>query len=781
MSGTVKTQKCQFSNTGTYDGSVESGIDGSGNWFAKDAISGSKTLAQILANLPAHSITAHSDLATDFAPQYYDQGRLLSILNDANTSFEIGISPDAGGNTSLAGHVADTSLHQGAPYAVFEVSPSGKPYTHPAAAITASLDSAYTGVKKVILIHPGEYTGAVLFLTQPDTHIVGVDRDSCIVAVNFGGYPGTVSVRADFCSVSNLTIRNDGVGSFGPCVQREVANVSEFTMSNCVLESASKDTIFFGSDNGVSQTLHVHDCIISGTFDTFTVGGNLQTTFVRNCHIIETASTNSGTFWAGGGGTHYLEGCILQGGSNAFLIDNGATVYANNILCIGHTYLYTTSASGSGTSHFYMGQVAGAPALMRRSQGAGNIVVHELDTRRVYGFELLPQKQDYADVSSFWDPDGTIKWVIAARNEDTSDVTSKSVEFGFSTDGHSATPFSHLASLKLLVDNIARIWLRDTGMIENSAVMNESDYSDNFYGGKCTATTNHDTGEVPELASWLFASPSLGGVGDLIDAAAAIFENVSGVGAGRNLSAWFKGATEFNGAATFAPTTSSSSNFSGATFGAAATHTSGAMAQLQSAVFNAPTEGGAGTVTDACAARFKAVSGVGTARNLSALFEGATEHLRSMLLDGSADEVQFTVKGHSTQTANLIEMKNDAGTVVAYLTGAGSANIKGLRRGVVSKSAAYTATLNDWMILCDATTAWTLSLPDATTCAGHEFLIVCITGGIDIVTIDPHSSQTIIIASGAGAVSTYALSELGANITVVSDGSNWIATSLVSP
>jgi hypothetical protein len=87
---------------------------------------------------------------------------------------------------------------------------------------------------------------------------------------------------------------------------------------------------------------------------------------------------------------------------------------------------------------------------------------------------------------------------------------------------------------------------------------------------------------------------------------------------------------------------------------------------------------------------------------------------------------------------------------------------------VVSKTAAYTLSSTDSIVLGNATAgAFTLTLPDATTCQGRRYMLKKTDSSANVVTVGATNSQTI------DGTTTRALSTQYANIDVVSDGSNW--------
>lgn len=88
---------------------------------------------------------------------------------------------------------------------------------------------------------------------------------------------------------------------------------------------------------------------------------------------------------------------------------------------------------------------------------------------------------------------------------------------------------------------------------------------------------------------------------------------------------------------------------------------------------------------------------------------------------------------------------------------------------VTDKTAAYTATINDYTLTTDATTAaFTITLPTAVGITGRIYTIKKIDASANAVTVDGNGSQTI---DGA---TTYSLSAQWKYVTIQSDGTNWI-------
>jgi len=106
-------------------------------------------------------------------------------------------------------------------------------------------------------------------------------------------------------------------------------------------------------------------------------------------------------------------------------------------------------------------------------------------------------------------------------------------------------------------------------------------------------------------------------------------------------------------------------------------------------------------------------------------------------IDGVANRIQLIVQGHSTQTTNLVEYQTSAAAVVGYVTGTGTVKTSGRRQAVAIKSANYTLTANDEVVVFAATA--TASLPAATG-TGQTYRLVCRAGTL---TIDASGSETI--------------------------------------
>jgi hypothetical protein len=87
---------------------------------------------------------------------------------------------------------------------------------------------------------------------------------------------------------------------------------------------------------------------------------------------------------------------------------------------------------------------------------------------------------------------------------------------------------------------------------------------------------------------------------------------------------------------------------------------------------------------------------------------------------------------------------------------------------ITSISAIYTALSTDEFIKASASgAAFTITIPTAVGITGRTYTITKTDTSVNIVTIDPVSSETI------NGVATFDLFLRGQSITIVSDGSNW--------
>ncbi|NLJ06064.1 MAG: hypothetical protein GX437_00185 [Sphingobacteriales bacterium] len=87
---------------------------------------------------------------------------------------------------------------------------------------------------------------------------------------------------------------------------------------------------------------------------------------------------------------------------------------------------------------------------------------------------------------------------------------------------------------------------------------------------------------------------------------------------------------------------------------------------------------------------------------------------------------------------------------------------------IVTKSAAYTATLSDYTILCDGnSSAFTISLPAASAIKGRIYVIKKTDASSNAITVDGNGSETI------DGNATYSLTSKNQFVMIQSDGSGW--------
>ncbi len=90
-------------------------------------------------------------------------------------------------------------------------------------------------------------------------------------------------------------------------------------------------------------------------------------------------------------------------------------------------------------------------------------------------------------------------------------------------------------------------------------------------------------------------------------------------------------------------------------------------------------------------------------------------------------------------------------------------------------SASTSAATTDNTLVFTGTTAATLTLPDATACAGREYWVKNVSSNTSVLTIATTSSQTI------DGLSTWTLDEANESVRLLSNGTNWYLSSQVVP
>lgn len=135
----------------------------------------------------------------------------------------------------------------------------------------------------------------------------------------------------------------------------------------------------------------------------------------------------------------------------------------------------------------------------------------------------------------------------------------------------------------------------------------------------------------------------------------------------------------------------------------------------------------------------------------------------------------------ASQTANLTEWRNSAGTALSAMDESGNLGLLtsnptstlqingSLATAVVSVNSNYTLTATNSLVL--VTTGGnnrTITLPAASGCTGRIYTIKQIDSGTDKVTIDANGSEKI-----DGALTSTRVNDQWKSVTVQSDGSNW--------
>jgi hypothetical protein len=158
----------------------------------------------------------------------------------------------------------------------------------------------------------------------------------------------------------------------------------------------------------------------------------------------------------------------------------------------------------------------------------------------------------------------------------------------------------------------------------------------------------------------------------------------------------------------------------------------------------------------------------GTALGLQNL-QGVYDTSVSPELLTDATRGALTVKrGSASDTDNIYEGQNGAGTVTFSITGEGVGKHSGLKLNTATKTTTYSILTSDYTIICDATSApFNVTLPDAIANIYQIFVIKKINSIVNNVTVNTTSSQTI-----DGSL-TYVLTTQYQSVIVQSNGANW--------
>jgi hypothetical protein len=125
--------------------------------------------------------------------------------------------------------------------------------------------------------------------------------------------------------------------------------------------------------------------------------------------------------------------------------------------------------------------------------------------------------------------------------------------------------------------------------------------------------------------------------------------------------------------------------------------------------------------------------------------------------------------GYITAAAHVVPATN--GTYDVGVSGTAWRSLYlsgGVVGGIVTKTADYTATANDFTIRCDATSgAVTITLPAAASHTGRIYRVKKVDASANAVTIDGNSSETIDGSATVSSTTQYA------SWTIQSNGTNW--------
>ena len=143
------------------------------------------------------------------------------------------------------------------------------------------------------------------------------------------------------------------------------------------------------------------------------------------------------------------------------------------------------------------------------------------------------------------------------------------------------------------------------------------------------------------------------------------------------------------------------------------------------------------------------------------------------------DAVGLIVQANSTQTKDLQEWNTSGGTVLNVVDHAGNVGIGtsapasmldlhgSLSLPIKTITSAYTITASDYTILCNNTSAITITLPTAAGISGRVYVLKKISSNTYAVTVDGNGSETI---DGA---STISISTQWLSYMIQSNGTSW--------
>jgi hypothetical protein len=149
------------------------------------------------------------------------------------------------------------------------------------------------------------------------------------------------------------------------------------------------------------------------------------------------------------------------------------------------------------------------------------------------------------------------------------------------------------------------------------------------------------------------------------------------------------------------------------------------------------------------------------------------------VLSGNAARKVLVVKGGASQSADLLEWQNNAGTALGVINSAGNVGIGSTSpvstldvqgsnsMAIKTITGNYTTTASDYTILCNASSL-TVSLPQASTVTGRIYVIKKIASGTGTITIDPNGSELI-----DGATTYTSLTAQWMSVIIQCNGTAW--------
>lgn len=571
MAGELQGTKAQVATAGTAFGACEMDTADNLNLRFKDAVAGTKTLSELLNTVASHSVAGHSDLGTDFATQYYNAARLQAYLNTAANAAQIYHPADALSNGNLSAHVQDARLHQQVPKFVLRVAKSGQTYSTIQAAIdaipTSGADSPSATQWYEIQVSPGTYAELVT-MNKQFVQITGMGSRITRIRVDNTGTPSSNPLKF---TASNTLVRDVKVESLNPSGGSNPAIVVNTGLSNVRVEDCWTHT--------------------PGAYGLLVQSGGSSIAVERSYHTSDTGAAVMVQ------GPVQFDLCLFDPGST--------TAVALAVQSCTNVFVRRSRVEGATSILELLDATVTLEDMVASGTSPGMYVTNVSNTASTVTWVRTPGI-DTATASN-----GTV-----TANQTTSEAirTSGNVLIDWAVERSLKAGYGVNGTIPALADTI--------------------DATDHFFGRKLTTPALCGVaGHIMQIGDE--STPGAGGphtvsgvrvflqalcTGKFLEWAS----RSSGVDTVLGYIAR-DGSVVARGVDASSATTATSADFNGSKFGATATHTSGAMAQLNGAVFNAPSESGAGTVVDAVAARFKAVAGVGTSKNLSALFEGATE------------------------------------------------------------------------------------------------------------------------------------------------------------